>query len=98
MVAGWSVARTQEFRKNLASGECQPGVMTALILNAIAAGIALVTLTPMQVYEWHARKNRIPDPPSVRHCSLAWDMPCRASINLTPVRLRPASSTTEHCG
>jgi hypothetical protein len=30
--------------------------MTALILNAIAAGIALVTLTPMQVYEWHARK------------------------------------------
>ena len=30
--------------------------MTALILNAIAAGIALATLIPMQVYEWHARK------------------------------------------
>ena len=44
------------FRKNLASGECQPSVMTVLMVNAIAAGIALVTLIPMQVYERHARK------------------------------------------
>ena len=30
--------------------------MTTLMVNAIAAGIALVTLTPIQVHEWHARK------------------------------------------